>query len=45
MQITLYSFAERKSTIKFIAMFRQRYFKMNNKIKKSLILSRDALFL
>ena len=44
MQITLYSFAEKKSTIKFIIMFRQRCFEKSNEIKKSLILSRDVLF-
>ena len=41
--MTLYSFAEKKSIIKFITMFRQRCFEINNKIKKSLILSRDVL--
>ena len=45
MQITLYFFVEKKLIIKFITMFRQRYFKINNKIKKLLILSRDVLFL
>ena len=44
MQITLYFFAEKKLIIKFIIISRQRYFKMNNKIRKSLILSRNVLF-
>ena len=44
MQITLYSFAEKKSIIKFITMSRQHCFEINNEIKKSLILSRDVLF-
>ena len=43
--MTLYLFVEKKSTIKFITMSRQRCFETNNKIKKSLILSRDALLL
>ena len=43
-QMTLYSFAEKKLIIKFIRMSCQRYFEINNKIKKSLILSRDILF-
>ena len=44
MQMTLYLSVEKKSTIKFITIFRQRCFKMSNKIKKLLILSRDILF-
>ena len=43
MQMTLYSFIERKSIIKFITMSRQHYFEINNEIKRSLILSRDVL--
>ena len=43
MQMTLYFFVKKKSIMKFITMFRQRYFEMNNEIKKSLILSRDVL--
>ena len=43
--MTLYFFVEKKLTIKLIIIFYKRYFKMNNKIKKSLILSRETLFL
>ena len=43
--MTLYLSAENRFIIKFMTMSRQRYLKINNEIKRLLMLLHDSLFL